>query len=417
MLPVIDAQKRRRMPPSAAVSYIHPHEDFSGETLQHHPKKLTDLMVRRFSNDSLTGLTESSESSVDMMMEEGKEQAVALVDDQAAASVCQTVKRSRRAQTQALKLCFGAAGVYACYLTYGHIQEDIYRFEGPDGGKFTSVWLLQVLECACNVVVGTVGRQVCGGHRPSRAAMRGFFQSGASQVFAKVLTSLSLAAGLSFPVCVLTKSAKIVPVMLGQLVLGGSKYTAQDYVFAGAVVVGTTLLSLGKKSTQEFTTPLGLVCIVLSLVADGFTAGLQKRLKKETESKPPTTYDFLLFTNVAMGAVALAIAVALGDMVRGLAFMSANPVLQQMVIMSCLLSALGQSFIFFVVAHFDPMVCATVTTTRKLLSVLWSITMKGHSISVQGYFGLVLAISGILLGLVGKRNKKRNHDGKDALLC
>jgi UDP-galactose transporter B1 len=414
MLPVADAQKRRRMPPSAIVSYIH-HEDFKGEALQH-PKKLTDLMVRRFSNDSLTGLTETSESSVDLI-EEGKEQAVALIEEQTAPSVCQTVKRSRRAQTQALKLCFGAAGVYACYLAYGHIQEDIYRFEGADGGKFTAVWLLQVLECACNVVVGTIGRQICGGHRPSRAAMRGFFQSGASQVFAKVLTSLSLAAGLSFPVCVLAKSAKIVPVMLGQLVLGGSKYTTRDYVFASAVVVGTTLLSLGKKSSQEFTTPLGLVCIVLSLVADGFTAGLQKRLKKETESKPPTTYDFLLFTNVAMGAVALAIAIALGDLVRGYAFMSANPVLQQMVIMSCLLSALGQSFIFFVVAHFDPMVCATVTTTRKILSVVWSITMKGHSISLQGYFGLVLAISGILLGLVGKRNKKRNHDAKDALLC
>jgi UDP-galactose transporter B1 len=205
--------------------------------------------------------------------------------------------------------------------------------------------------------------------------------------------------------------------MLGQLVLGGSKYGVQDYVFAGSVVVGTTLLSMGKKSSQEFTTPLGLVCIVLSLVADGFTAGLQKRLKKETERKPPTTYDFLLFTNAAMGAVALAIALVLGDLVRGLAFMSANPVLQQMIIMSCLLSALGQSFIFFVVAHFDPMVCATVTTTRKILSVVWSITVKGHSISLQGYFGLVLAICGILLGLVGKRNKKRSHDDKEALLC
>jgi solute carrier family 35 (UDP-galactose transporter), member B1 len=390
----VDAQKRRRMP----IAY----EEFttaSGEL----NKPGSGEMVRSLSNDSLTETSDTSFESI----EDGR----ILVEE---VSVCETVKQSRRVQVQAVKLCFGAAGVYACYLAYGHIQEDIYRYEGEDGSKFTSVWLLQVLECACNVVVGTIGRQVCGGHRPSKAAMRGFFQSGASQVFAKVLTSLSLAAGLSFPICVLAKSAKIVPVMLGQLILGGSKYTVQDYVFAGAVVVGTTLLSLGKKSSQEFTTPAGLIFIFLSLVADGFTAGLQKRLKKETENKPPTTYDFLFFTNLAMGIVAFTIAVALGDLVRGYAFMSANPVLQQMVIMSCLLSALGQSFIFFVVAHFDPMVCATVTTTRKILSVVWSIAVKGHSISLQGYFGVAMAIGGILLGLVGKRSKKRNRDGKEA---
>jgi UDP-galactose transporter B1 len=312
----------------------------------------------------------------------------------------------------AYKLLFGAAGVYACYLLYGHIQEDLYSYRTYDNNKFQNVWCLQALECAANVLVGMIGRYICGG---TSVRFRPFVLSGAAQVLAKVLTSLSLAAGLSFPVCVLAKSAKLVPVMMGQLILGGSSYGAQEYAVAASVVVGTFLLSMGKHERADGTThstPAGLCIIVLSLVMDGLTGGLQKKLKRETQGKPPTTYDFLLYTNMAMGAIALSIAIAIGDLQQGFVFMSQNPVVLQMVLLVCILSAMGQSFVFYLVATFDPMVCATVTTTRKILSVLWSITYKGHYISPQGYVGLVLAIGGLLTGMQSKHHSHTSHGKK-----
>jgi len=146
---------------------------------------------------------------------------------------------------------------------------------------------------------------------------------------------------------------------------------------------------------------------------DGITGGLQKRLMKQTEGQPPATFDYLFFTNLSMGAVALTIALAIGDLKSGLLFMEQNPVLRQMIVLECVLSAVGQFFIFFVVANFDPMVCATVTTTRKILSVSWSIAVKGHVVSNGGYAGLLLAIAGILSGLHEKLTKKvRDRNGK-----
>ena len=53
-------------------------------------------------------------------------------------------------------------------------------------------------------------------------------------------------------------------------------------------------------------------------------------------------------------------------------------------------------------ARFDPLVCSTVTTTRKIFSVLLSILFKGHSVSVQGWMGLSLAVGGILSEVVHK---------------
>ena len=70
-------------------------------------------------------------------------------------------------------------------------------------------------------------------------------------------------------------------------------------------------------------------------------------------------------------------------------------------------SAIGQSFIFYTVATFDPLVCSTVTTTRKIFSVLLSIFTKGHNLSTSGWAGISLAISGILSEMQAKYSASR----------
>jgi UDP-galactose transporter B1 len=310
-------------------------------------------------------------------------------------------------QRDAWRMLWGATGIYVAYLYYGHIQEDVFRFRAADGSKFRFAWFLQVLESLANICVGLVGRYLLGG--TAGLPLGPFVTSGASQVFSKAFTSLSLAAGLSFPVCILAKSAKIVPVMLGQLALGGSSYTVRDYSLAAAIVGGTALLSLGeskakKEKEQHDNTFTGITFIILSLGMDGLTAGLQKRLKRNAllANKIPTPCDFLLYTNVSMAATALTIALVTDDWRQGWAFTVENPAILRMVLQVCLCSAIGQSFIFYIVAHFDPLVCATVTTTRKIMSVVWSITTKGHVLSEQGCVGLLMAVSALMLEIQGK---------------
>ena len=67
-----------------------------------------------------------------------------------------------------------------------------------------------------------------------------------------------------------------------------------------------------------------------------------------------------------------------------------------------LCSAVGQSFIFYTIANFDPLVLSTVTTTRKIFSVMLSIFLKGHSLSLTGWSGIALACSGIFSELLAK---------------
>ena len=76
-------------------------------------------------------------------------------------------------------------------------------------------------------MVGFVGMMLTGA--TPNLPLKDFAMSGAGQVCAKAFTSLALAQGVSFPVVTLAKSGKMVPVMVGSILLGGARYSLREY--------------------------------------------------------------------------------------------------------------------------------------------------------------------------------------------
>lgn len=341
------------------------------------------------------------------------------------------------AKLQALQLLFGAGGIYAAFLYYGSLQEDVFRYESEDGLKFTMAWYLQVLESFTNVVVGVAALIIMGltgtGYTASddsdddtsdnkkmkwwggtpNLPKKPFISTGFTQVCSKAFTSLALANGLSFPVATLAKSGKMAPVMIGSLMLGGAKYGCRDYLQVLAIISGTAILSMSKKKAAAAdSSTLGVMFILLALVMDGLTGGVQKRLLADMKQAKvtPQPYDLMTFTNLFMLIFALIISVVLGEFKEGMLYCAMNPQVYSMICKFSLCSAIGQSFIFYTLARFDPLVCSTVTTTRKIFSVMLSIVFKGHSIPMKGYAGLALAFTGIVSEVVNKVTKgHKNH--------
>merc|ERR1711871_638301 len=93
----------------------------------------------------------------------------------------------------------------------------------------------------------------------------------------------------------------------------------------------------------------------------------------------------------------------------GMRFCAANPLVLGKITRFAACSAVGQSFIFYTIANFDPLVLSTVTTTRKIFSVLLSIFLKGHSLSMMGWSGISLACGGILSELQAKSRAAKSH--------
>ena len=267
-----------------------------------------------------------------------------------------------------------------------------------------------MLEALANVIVGFAGMILTGATKGIPLKM--FAISGAAQVSAKSCTSLALANGLSFPVATLAKSGKMAPVMAGSLLLGGASYTLREYLQVVAIIGGTAIVSMGKKKGGQ-SSSLGIFYICLSLLLDGVTAGFQKRLKTETAKAgvKPKPYDFMFWTNLFMCLTAAVVALGLGELVSGTSFCLQNPEIMAKITKFAICSAVGQSFIFYTIANFDPLVLSTVTTTRKIFSVLLSIFLKGHALSLTGWSGIALACGGIISELtekMGSHGKKKD---------
>lgn len=321
-----------------------------------------------------------------------------------------SVSADKAGLPDSFKLMIGAGGIYAAFLYYGSLQEDVFRYVSPaDGSSFKQAWFLQVMEALANVIIGFLGMQFTG---PTKGIpLRMFGISGAAQVSAKACTSLALANGLSFPVATLAKSGKMAPVMAGSLLLGGATYSLREYLQVAAIIGGTAIVSMGKKKGAGGDSSLmGVFYIVLSLVLDGVTAGFQKRLKTETAKVgvKPKPYDFMFWTNLFMCLTAVVIAGITGEIATGGAFLLANPEIMSKIARFAICSAVGQSFIFYTIANFDPLILSTVTTTRKIFSVLLSIFLKGHSLSLTGWSGIGLSVSGILSELQAKASSKKS---------
>jgi UDP-galactose transporter B1 len=329
-----------------------------------------------------------------------------LTNTRGGSSATTTMTKESAGLPPAVKLLIGAGGIYAAFLYYGSLQEDVFHYKAEDGTQFKQAWLLQVLEALANVVIGFIGMQLTGATK--NIPQQAFAISGAAQVSAKACTSLALANGLSFPVATLAKSGKMMPVMLGSLILGGATYSLREYLQVAAIIGGTCIVSMGKKKGGASSSMLGVAYIILSLVLDGVTAGFQKRLKAETAKAgvKPKPYDFMFWTNLYMCLTALVISGALNEIGSGLAYCTANPEIMEKIIKFAICSAVGQSFIFYTIANFDPLVLSTVTTTRKIFSVLLSIFLKGHSLSMTGWSGIALACGGIISEMTAKMGGK-----------
>ena len=331
-------------------------------------------------------------------------------------------KEGGSTMVQSLKLFVGVVGIYGAFMYYGVLQSAITRFESKaTGERLEREWFLQSVEAFANVLVGFLGLMLLQGGPSPSIPFRGFAVSGMAQVMAKAMTQKAMIFGVPFFLATLVKNAKMVPVMIGAIVLAGKSYAPRKYVQVGLIIAGVVLVSVYKKKKKKsgggggggggehasHDDTLGMVCLAVSLMCDGLVAGTQDSMKKGYEEKMGKgkklqPYDLMMFTNLFMLLIAVAAALGLDQFWGGVAFVRSNPEMLVKVAQFAACSALGQSAIFFTIANFDPLVCTTVTTTRKIFSVLLDIAVSGHVLVTEQWGGVALAT----LGVIGELQEK-----------
>lgn len=306
-------------------------------------------------------------------------------------------------------------GIYLCFMACSLLHERLYQAAAPDGVTL-SPWVVNSLESFLNALVGLTG--MCCFEGFHHVPQGGLALTGGLQVLSKYCGSSSRVHGVPGPVLTLVKSARPLPVMIGQRVIAGTTYTVQEYVqyllivFA-SILVGTTRSS---KRTDAASFP-GLLLLFVSIVCDGFIGGKQKELQgrvkahrkdKGMKVEHLQPFEMQFYTNAYMCLTAVICTLACGDFPTSISYVKQVPSALESILQYTLCSALGQVFIFRCVSDFDPLVLSVVTTSRKLLSVLLTLLLFGYEVGPLCILGLVLAGVGFTLIAYGEVRRHRS---------
>lgn len=247
---------------------------------------------------------------------------------------------------------------------------------------------------------------------------REFFQEKPTEISKYQMLTLSCTSILStvtsvrslryviYPVQVLFKSCKPVPVMFFGVVLG-KKYPMKKYVNVAIIMTGVALFMGGGTSTSkkdmgsaEATTLMGGLLLTLSLCFDGATGAYEDKLMAVNNVEP-----FDLMFNIQLGKslisfITLVITNGLDDFFRTISEGGFTLVLLGVT------GALGQVFVFVTISKFGALNCALIGLVRKILSLILSFVLYGHTMNGFQTMGLMLAIASMIANFYDKGGKK-----------
>ena len=185
-----------------------------------------------------------------------------------------------------VKLLLGSAGIFLSFSVFAVLQEDVYK-KAYGGEFFAATFLALLIERGVNALTAFAGMTALG-KSGLNIPHKDIFQSGVSQMLAMAASNEALRF-VSYPTQVLGKSCKMVPVMAGGIVLGGKRYSAFEYAQVAAITLGVCIFNFGggKKKVGKKDSPYGLFLIVVSLLMDAFTGGLQDKVKASTKALNP----------------------------------------------------------------------------------------------------------------------------------
>ena len=267
---------------------------------------------------------------------------------------------------------------------------------------------------------------------------------------------------ISFPLMLLVKNCKLVPVMVVGALINGVRYKRYEYVAVALISLGVVLFMIkkggghghghghaapsshgpgaeGLGSSFEIKTrgpspwkqavdqdnlwamltavvgtvaavlPLselrGLVLAVTNLLIDGFTNAEQDRINQKHGVSP-----YFMMAMVNIWSLIFASFFLLADVLyRGQAselatawsFLQDYPGVRADLVAFSFANALGQVFIYSIIDEFGSLVSVTVTVTRKMITLFLSILIHKHPVQWWQWIGVASVFTGLSIKIWG----------------
>merc|ERR1719246_400885 len=199
---------------------------------------------------------------------------------------------------------------------------------------------------------------------------------------------------VSFPVQMLGKSFKMMPVMVWGMIVSGKRYGATDWLIAGAITGGVTefLMTGPISSSDDSSSTYGLMLLGGFLALDGFTSTFQEKLFKEHVT---SKYNQMLYINLGSCIISSFTLIASGRLTHAIGFATSHPAFAWDSMTLSAAAVGGQWFIYSQVKEFGALVFAATMNVRQVVSILISYAKYGHSITSLQVLGLGIVFAAL----------------------
>jgi len=327
-----------------------------------------------------------------------------------------------------LALC--GVGVCCCFLLYGVVQEQIYSLRSDDGEKMSSTLFLLLTQTISNSVAAKIGMQLQKLNVLPICVKRWFDSASNSErgtgedkrdinykniAITACMSVLAMSASneslryVSYPTQSLAKSCKLVPIMIMGLLVEKRSYTLKQYIGVSLITMGIIAFNLCEvqNKTNQADTLYGMFLLLLSLAMDGLVGAYQGMLTTNDSNhlhfRKPTALETMYLMNVFSSLYVLPVAMVSGQIRTGLDFLWKSPQMWRLLALFNGAAAAGQFFIFLTITQFSPLICATITTSRKFITILLSVFSFGHVLTLAQWSAILIVFTGLFIELGAKR--------------
>jgi adenosine 3'-phospho 5'-phosphosulfate transporter B2 len=204
---------------------------------------------------------------------------------------------------------------------------------------------------------------------------------------------------VSFPMVMLAKSLKMVPIMLMGKFLNNSSYESYEYICAATVGFGLYLF-LDSSEHIDFRENVfgnpenvtgamcGVVLLGFFLFFDSFTGQWQSRMFQLNKSMSPL--QMMCIMNAFSAVFSFITLVHQEELSKCLLFVYDHPAMLMHLLVFILVSTIGQLFIFYTVKSFGAVVFAIIMSLRILFSTLLSCVVYAHPVQELGLLGIIV---------------------------
>lgn len=293
------------------------------------------------------------------------------------------------------RLLLLASGVLVFHTAVTILEEKLFKlpnFTSAAGGAFMTLFMYSV------TVLAYLPRTLRSGATLPDGSRTALLRVSTLYVGTTTLTKTSLRY-IDMPTQTILKSAKLLPVMAGSIIILRKRYSLGEWLSACMLVCGIVVFNLSTHFPEFRQTAAGSACICVALFCDSLVGNYQQKVMGHGVSA-----DMLMFYQSLLGAVyMLVICCVDGTLAPGLGLLLHDPTVGGVLLLWSLVIILGTALVLQLVQEFSAVTAIVVTTVRKALTLVASFILFPKALGLGHPLGAALVFGS---AFVAQRAKK-----------